>query len=182
MASANIQPKSKVINSSAFSLDDDAFDQTNYRSGGSPQNDTLSVDTPKGVLAASVASPGPGAWEAQAGNYNAPNQLGLFSDNSEGDPFSNAPGPASGVVGIYMGGGIFDVFIFETHAALTAFASIIASYTVGSSLYCSLFGLLTNELPTAVDGLAGDGVNTVIGIVTSAPSATNLKLGLKLVI
>lgn len=182
MPSSNIQPKGKVINTSCFSLDDVAFDQSNFRAGGSPQNDTLSVDTPKGVLAGSVASPGPGDWEAQAGKYNGASLLGVFSDNSEGNPFENSPGPASGVVGIYMAGGLFDLFVFETHAALTAFASILSGYTIGAKLYCSLFGLITNQLPTAVDGLAADGVDTVVGIVTAVPTAGSLKMGFKLVI
>jgi hypothetical protein len=179
MPSANIQPKHKNINASAFALKDTAFDQTNYRSGGSPQNDTLSVDTPKGVLAASVAAPSDD-WEAGVGKHNSVSLLGLFSDNSEGNPFENSPAAASGGVGIYMGCGLFDVFVFETHAALTAYASILASYTIGAALYASLFGLITNELPTAVDGLAGDGVNTILGYVTSVPTASNLKLGLKM--
>jgi len=182
MPSSNIQPKGKVINTSAFSLDATAFDQTNYRSGGQPQNDTLSVDTPKGVLAGSVAAPGPDGWTAQAGKYNSVSLLGLFSDNSEGNPFENSPGPASGVVGIYMSGGLFDLFIFETHAALTAWASILSTYTVGAKVYASVYGLVTTQLPTDVDGGPADGVNTILGYVVSAPTAGNLKLGIKLAV
>jgi hypothetical protein len=181
MPSNNILPKHKVINASAFDLKASAFDQNNYRIAGGPQNDTLSVDTPRGVLAGSVASAS-AEWEAQPGLYNSPTLLGLFSDNSEGNPYENAPAAASGKVGIFMAGGCFDVFTFETHNANSPYATILASYVLGGPIYASPFGLMTPQQPSALSAPFSAGVNTIVAIATAIPSATALKLGIKLLL
>ena len=79
-----------------------------------------------------------------------------------------------------MGGGLFDVFVFETHAANSAYASILASYTLGAKLYASPFGLLTNEVPSGLSAPYTSGVDTVAGYVTRVPTASDLELGIKL--
>lgn len=178
-----IQPKSKVINSSAFSLKSTAFDQLNYRSGGAPPNDTITADTPKGVLGGSVATVSAiNDYESAPGLHSSAILIGLYSDQSEGNPFENAPAAASGVVGIYMSGGLFDLYLFECENANSPYASILASYTYMAALYASPFGLVTNQQPTTLTAPYSGGINTILGYVTAIPTSSNLRLGIKLIL
>jgi hypothetical protein len=177
-----ILPQSKVNANSSFDLRTQAFDYINYRPNGAPPNDTLNPATPKGVLGGSVATCS-GDYESDQGKWNSPGQLGLYIDSSEGGAYENAPGPASGKVAIYMQGGIFDVFLFETYGAAAPYNNILASYTYMKALYASPFGLLTPERPSTLGApYAGVGVDTIVAHVVAAPTAAGLKLGIKLVL
>ena len=173
-----IEPQGKVLNTSVFELKSSAFDVVNYRPAGAPPNSTMSADTPKGVLAGSVAALGAADWEAdQCLHTKLP--IGLFSGQSEGNPFENSPASASGKVGIYLAGGLFLVYVFETNGAQAAYTDLLASWAVGTLVYCSPYGLLTRELPSAQ---AVPGTDNVIGVTTLVPTSASLVLGLKLLV
>jgi hypothetical protein len=178
----SIKPLDKVVASSMWNLESAAFDIVNFRSGGNPTNSTLNADTPKGVLGGSVARISDD-WESTLADHTVEQGevLGLYNLGSEGNAFENAPAAASGKVAINMHGGNFLVYVFETNSADAAYGDILASYTVGTLLYTSPFGLLTTELPSGLADHAG-GVDTVIAQVTKAPTATDLELGIKLLI
>jgi hypothetical protein len=176
-----IKPLRKVICSSRYALKTSAFDLVNtpsgsFRLGG---NDTITADIPKGILGGSVARAS-GDWEAREGIHTA-QPLGLFAGQSEGNAFENSPAIASGIVPIYFGGGDFLVYVFETHAHESAYAAktLSTAYAVGTALYCSAFGLLTNEVPSAH---GTPGVDVKVAIVTKTPSASDLEMGIQLVI
>jgi hypothetical protein len=157
-----------------------SFDVINYRPAGAPPNTTLNADTPRGVLAGSVATYGANDWESKLGDHTS-FPLGLYSWGSEGNAFENAPSVASGIVPIYMSGGVFEVFVFETNSSDTPYASILASYALGAPLFCSPFGLLTPQRPTTLVGRAG-GIDNVIAYVGKAPTVSDLRLGIKMVV
>jgi len=168
--------RSKVIFSSLNALDATALTVQNYVSGASQPNLTITSSTSDGVLGGSVAAMADD-YTVKAGAHNLM-PVGLYANDAAGASFENSPATASNKIAIAMGGGEFEVDVFETHAQLTPWASILATYTVGTLLYCSANGLLTTELPTDVDGASADGVDQIIGVVTSAPTASNLVLGL----
>lgn len=178
----SIKPLDKVINSSRWELRSADFDIVNFRSGGAPANATLNADTPKGVLGGSVALQ-TAAWECGLADHTMTQgqSLGLFNLGSEGNAFENAPAAASGVVSVYMHGGTFEVFVFETNSADAPYSDILGSYTIGALLYCSPFGLLTPEVPSGLNDHAG-GVDTVVASVAKVPTATDLELGIKLLL
>jgi len=178
---ALIEPLSKVINASNFNLLAAAFDITNFRAAGAPANSTLTADTPKGVLGGSVALAGTGDWQAANATHIAGMRLGLFGGNSEGNAFENSPAAASGVVPIYMGDGLFLIYAFESHSADSAYGTIMSTYDIGDPLYSSPFGLLTPELPSTMADHAS-GVDTVIANVVKVPTASDLELGIKLIV
>jgi len=196
----SINPLSKNITASRFQLASDSFDIANFQPGGAgnQSNDTLSADTPKGVLGGAVAATDLGNdWQsaiAAGVTHDTPitgrgNQitlslpaLGLYSDNSEGNAFENSPAAASGTVGIFMTGGLFELFVFETHTAADVIQ--LAAYTIGAPLFVSPYGLITVEAPTVQDGVAGlsAGIDVILANVTKAPTATDLSIGLKLLV
>lgn len=174
-----IRPLNKVTASSRYSLQTAAFDLNNTVSGSYRLNPNTNItsDFPKGILGGSCARAS-GNWEAREGIHTSP-VLGLFANNSEGNAFENSPAIASGIVPIYMNGGDFLLYVFETHAHQTAYASILGNYDVGDKLYCSAFGLLTTELPSAH---ASPGTDDPVAICTKAPVAADLELGIKLLV
>lgn len=176
----SILPLSKTICSSRFNLAAAAFDQANFRPAGAPPNLTLNADTPKGVLGGSVAK-ATADWESGPASNTMVDGLGLYNDNSEGNAFENAPAPASGVLAIYMAGGLFELFIFETNNTEAAYADLLAGMVIGMNLYTSPFGLVTRQLPSTMATYPG-GVDKVIATLTKVPTATDLKMGLKLVL
>lgn len=174
-----IRPADKVTASSRYSLQTAAFDISNTPSSSfrlNP-NTNITTDFPRGVLGGGCARAS-GAWEAREGIHTAP-VLGLFANNSEGNAFENSPAIASGVVPIYMNGGTFFLYIFETHSHNSAYASVLSSYSVGQELYCSAFGLLTHELPSAQ---TAPGTDRPIAICAKVPTASDLELGIKLLV
>jgi hypothetical protein len=78
-----------------------------------------------------------------------------------------------------MGGGLFNLYVFETNGAQSAYADLLAAWVLGQKLYASPFGLLTRELPS---GQAVAGTDTLIAITTKVPTSSDLTLGIKLVI
>jgi hypothetical protein len=174
-----IRPLDKVTASSKWALQTAAFDLSNEESGSRVLNTNGNTDanTPNGVLGGMCAR-GSANWEAREGIHTLP-VLGLFANNSEGNAFENTPAIASGVVPIYMNGGAFLLYLFETNAHESAFADILSTYDVGDKLYCSAFGLLTTELPSAH---ATTGVDNLVAICAKTPTASDLELGIKLVV
>lgn len=177
--------RSKVVVSSLKELEAAAFTVVNYQ--GTPNsllsvttNLTLTSDTKQGVLGGSIA--------AMKGNYLVGQctpllvPCGFFVSDAIPDNFVNAPAVASNKIGVTKFGGEFEIDIFETHSCYTPFASQLAAYTVGTSLYCSPFGLLTTQLPSTVHlnygttGASG-AQNIAVAAVTWQPTTTNLILG-----
>jgi hypothetical protein len=177
-ASIGIDPKDKVVNTSLYSLRSTAFDNVNYRT--TPANTTLAVDTPRGVLGGMVASIFANRVADICTHLKRP--LGLFSQLSEGLAYQNPAGLASGLVPIYMVGGNFFVYYFETHTADNVAFDFAVDYAVSTLLYCSPYGFLTPELPTEVEGAEYTGIDEPIAMVTASPSATNKELLIKLLI
>jgi len=190
-----IEVLDKVTNSSAYTLKSSSFDRDNYHSdagtGAHVSNLNFDADTPKGVLGGSVASLSVGGnnWEARDGAKNY-RPIGLFSGNSEGNAFENAPAAASGKVGVYMNGGHFLVYAFETNEGAPSgstpsitYASCLNSYAIGSPLYCSGEGLLTpvanTSDPSSVGYTTGSGA-WYVGLCTKVPTASELELGVLL--
>lgn len=203
--SVYIEPLDQVVKTSMFSLDADAFDLVNYTSdadaasaGAHPPNACLDADTPKGVLGGSVAalslaSAPVNDWAVKQAGHAAFGTsgriVGLFGANSEGNAFENAPAAASGKIAVYMAGGLFHVYAFETNTSVRAgsgpytWASILGNYTVGAALYCSPQGLLTTVAPSSYSSNPfAAGADNVVGYVTKAPTSTDLELGMVLMV
>jgi hypothetical protein len=150
--------------SSLFTLADVCFTKQNY---GVFPNNTLSVNTPRGVLGGSVAGLDP-----QAGDYvTVPCDLrlmpvGLFVNDAAGAAFDNAPAVASGKVAVIKGMASVEVDVFETRRADN---QADLQYAVGQPLYSSAQGFLTNELSSS---------EVVVGVVTKAPTTASPTLGL----
>jgi hypothetical protein len=176
-----IRPKYFHDADSMWDLKTEAFDLDNTPSGSfrANLNSLITPDIPRGVLGGMVAAQA-GDWESTNGLYNMV-PLGLYNKNSEGEPYTNNSAIASGKVAIYMHGGTFLVYLFETNNPGTPFAAktFSTAYVPGSLVYCSPFSLLTSDLPTA---FAGDGVNYAIGVVAKTPTVIDQEMGLKLVI
>lgn len=150
-------------NNQSVDLDATAFTQDNFPSGR--VNNTLSVETSKGVLGGSVAGISGNAEIAAASETNTP--VGWYLNDAVGNPYENSPAVASGK-GVYytLPGGLIRIDVYETHledgsAALT--------YAAKDKLYTSKWGMATNEAP----GVGNDVGQEVIGIVLSIPTATD---------
>lgn len=164
-------PKSKATAFSLFTLKSTAFDTVNYRPAGSPANNTLSADTPKGVLAGMVAKMSASLEVDICTELTGNLPIGFFGGNSEGNAFENAPAVASGKVAVYMGyGSVYMLYVFETHAQTAAYAAktLSTAYAVGTVLYSSPFGLVTNTASTD---------SAVCAVSCKVPSSTDLELG-----
>jgi hypothetical protein len=144
-------------------LSDDCFTKQNY---GVNTNDTLSVNTPRGVLGGSVAAVSPGLdYTAVPGSDELP-PIGLFVNDAAGAAFENSPAVASGKVAVIKGLPSVEVDVYETRNVAD---NADLTYAVGDMLYSSAQGFLTNEVSNE---------GTVIGIVTKAPSTQSPTLGL----
>lgn len=132
----------------------------------------------KGVLGGSVAAVAGNDTVGPAGTASATDKvIGIFINNAAGNPFENSPAGASGLCPYVSGMGEYEVDIFETQD--TAGAPITLPQA-GDKLYSSQNGLLTTAA-----GLVGGVVpagSTVIGMVTVAPSGSNLIMRFKLLI
>jgi hypothetical protein len=119
-----------------------------------------------GSVAAAVGSDIIGPAGAAASNDAV---VGIFMNNAAGNPFENSPAAASGICPYVSGMGVYEVDIFET---CDVSGNPISLPQVGDKLYSSQNGLLTTAA-----GLAGGTVPngaTLIGIVTSAPTGSNM--------
>lgn len=145
------------------SLSDSCFTKQNY--GGSVTNDTLSVNTPRGVLGGSVAGISAGLDYTVVPCTDALAPLGLFVNDAAGAAFENSPAVASGKVTVMKGQASVEVDVYASHDS----GNLAQTYAVGENLYCDAEGFLTKEVSSN---------GTVIGIVTKAPSTASPTIGL----
>lgn len=145
-------------------LSDECFTKANF---GVNTNDTLSINTPRGVLGGSVAAAGTADYTvAPFDKDDNDSPIGLFVNDAAGAAFENSPAVASGKVAIMKGMASVEVDVYETrNAADTA----DLTYTCGDFLYGSANGFLTNEFTEA---------DIVIGVVTKTPTTSSPTLGL----
>lgn len=144
-------------------LADICFTKANY---GVNTNDTLSVNTPRGVLGGSVAGLSAGLDYTVVPCTDELMPVGLFANDAAGAAFENAPAVASNKIAIVKGQSSCEVDVYETrNVADTA----DLAYVVGDKLYCSAQGFLTREV--SAEG-------TIIGVCTKAPTTISPVLGL----
>ena len=144
-------------------LADICFTKQNF--GAGVTNDTLSVNTPRGVLGGSVAGLSAGLDYTVVPCDIALEPVGLFVNDAAGAAFENSPAVASGKVTVMKAQASVEVDVYATHNA----ADAPQTYAVGDKLYSDASGFLTKELSTT---------ETVVGIVTKAPSTASPTLGL----
>jgi hypothetical protein len=180
-----IRPKFWIDADSSWDLDTAAFDLDNTPQGSTHLNPNFLItpDVPKGVLGGMVASQA-GDWTDTNGRYNRV-PLGLFNQNSEGNPYQNNPAVGSGKVGIYMYGATLLLYMFETHHSAQQAGNWVAlnfptDYATGVLLYCSPYSLLTPDQPSAFN--SSDGINYAIAVVAKTPTTVDQELGIKMLI
>ena len=144
-------------------LADVCFTKANY--GAGVTNDTLSVNTPRGVLGGSVAGLSAGLDYTVVPCTDTLAPVGLFVNDAAGAAFENSPAVASGKVTVMKAQASVEVDVYATNAS----GGGAQTYAVGDKLYCDASGFLTKELSTDA---------TVIGITTKAPSTASPTLGL----
>jgi len=144
-------------------LSDECYTKANF---GVNTNDTLSVNTPRGVLGGSVAAVSPGLDYTSVPGSDLLRPIGLFVNDAAGGAFENSPAVASGKIAIIKGQPSVEVDVYETRDAADS-ADLV--YAVGDLLYSSAQGFLTNEVSSE---------GTVIGVVTKAPSTESPTIGL----
>ncbi len=151
---------------SRCTLEDAGFTRVNFVDG-TTKNNTLDVDTPKGVLGGSIATM-KGDYEVGACTGAAEIPVGMFLNDAAGKAFENEPAKASGVAPFMHSQGSVEVNVYETRNAGDT-ADI--TYAINDKLYTSVAGLLTNE-----GGYNGE----VVGILTKVPTSEDLWMGLNL--
>lgn len=151
-------------------LADVCYTKANY---GVNTNNTLSINTPRGVLGGSVAAVSGGSDYTVVPGRTDLQPVGLFVNDAAGSAFENAPAVASGKVTVMKGQSSVEIDVYETRNAANL-ADI--TYTVGDLLYSSDQGFLTNEVPSVVN--PGTGLDTVIGVLTKAPTTASPTMGL----
>lgn len=164
---------------SVGALTADAFTQANPPVVTTVANvsTTLTGITKKGVLGSSVAFTRPDAGNGFHGGpvlisaaYQAGQKpLGIFINDSLGNPFENTPGPASGKGPYLSAMGTVALSLYETKHQKTGSAAI--TYAPGDKVYASVNGLITNVIEDGYEDNASAGTNTVVGIVKIAPDA-----------
>lgn len=140
---------------------------------------TLTGITKKGVLGSSVAFTRPDAGNGfhggpvQVGAAYVAGQkpLGIFINDSLGNPFENTPGVASGKGPYLSGMGTVGLSLYETRIQIGA--STALTYAVGDRVYASVNGLITNRHQDSYEWqVTADLDNvTVMGVVKVAPDA-----------
>ena len=149
-------------------LSDNCFTKQNY--GANPGgNSTLSINTPRGVLGGSVAAVSGGLDYTVVPCTDTLRPVGLFVNDAAGAAFENSPAVASGKVAVMKCMASVEVDVFETMRVDTVTPTV---FTVGSLLYSSAQGLLTNEASNEA------APKTVVGICTKAPVTASPTLGL----
>lgn len=184
--SGRVQLFHVVTRNSMGQLTTDAFTQDNPPVGTLPNKSaTLATITKKGVLGGSVAFTRPdiangfhgGPVVAAGPVYNAGiKPLGLFLNDSLGNPFENTPGPASGKGPYVCGSGsCVGVSVYETKYQNGGPGTL--NWQPGDEVYASINGLLTNRKEDAyeycVAGQADLDFVTLMGIVKVAPDGNN---------
>jgi acetyl esterase/lipase len=178
-----IKPKWYNDADSMWDLQTEAFDLDNTPQGSFRKNENFLItpDVPKGVLGGMVAAPS-GDWESTNGLHTLV-PLGLYNKNSEGAPYTNNSAIGSGKVAIYMHGGTFLLYLFETNApgtGATAAKVFSTNYAPGVLLYCSEYSLLTDDKPSSVDPV--NGKDFVIAVVSATPTTVTQEMGIKLTV
>ena len=136
-------------------------------------NARLNASTPKGILAGSVVAViGNGLIGPAAGDSTTTfdKVVGIAVNNAVGNPYESSSAVASGkVVYAHGSGTVLRTDIYETMDSLTGLTPI--AYTAGDKVYASQNGLLTNL--AGLDSTSVLPFSTLIGIVLSAPTATD---------
>jgi len=179
--SARVQIFYEGIRNSMGVLSADAFTQNNPPVVTTSANVStrLAGISKKGVLGASIAFTRPdagngflgGAIQIASAFSVTLKPLGLFINDSLGNPFENTPGVASGKGPYLCGRGTVGVDLWETQNQASGSAAVV--YAAGNVLYASSNGLITNVLADAYEQQASSGTATIIGIVKVAPDANN---------
>ena len=138
-------------------LADVCYTKANY---GVNTNNTLSINTPRGVLGGSVAAISGGNDYTVVPGHTELQPVGLFVNDAAGAAFENSPAVASGKVTVMKAQASVEVDVYETRNAAN---SADITYTVGNLLYSSDQGFLTNEVPSVVT--PGTGLDTVMSYV-----------------
>jgi len=154
----------RVSMNSLMNLTDTDLTQNNYSSAQQTANTRLSANTPKGLLAGSIVKAGSVAGTVVACDATS-NPLGVVINNAVGYPFESSSGVASGKCPYLQGSGtVFSTDLYET--AEVGGAALTIAYAAGLPLYSSVNGLLTTVA-------AGTAVSIIVGIVLTAPSASD---------
>lgn len=160
--------KNRTTFNSLYELDKTCFTQKNEALvNANKVYPNIAADVqvnPIGVLGGSVAAlkEGSSYTVVPANGSNRP--IGLFVNNAFGNPFDNAPAVAANKIAIAMKMPSVEVDVYEGEAE---------DYEIGDKLYASENGYLTKT--------AGED-DTVIGIVTKAPTAADPFMGLEMLI
>lgn len=179
--SGRVQIFHEGIRNSLGVLTADAFTQNNppVVTAGANVSTTLAGITKKGVLGCSIAFTRPDGGNGYHGGpvlissaYSTTlKPLGIFINDSLGNPFENTPGVASGRGPYLCGRGSLGLSLWETQNQASGSAAV--SYAAGNVLYASSNGLVTNVLADSYEQQASSGSSTIIGIVKVAPDANN---------
>lgn len=153
------------------------FTRTNVRFKGGSGTESLGADFPDGQLGGQVT--------VQTGDFevgvmsdpDAEPPIGLFINDAAGSPFENTPAVASGKSPHVMGSGsVVEVDVFELWDS-SGGALTYASAGVGSLMWGSANGLVTNENPTPPPaGVFGE---KILGTTVRVPGTAGL-LGVRL--
>lgn len=164
---------------SVGALTADSFTQSNppIVTAGANLSSTLTGITKKGVLGSSVAFTRPDAGNGFHGGpvliaaaYQAGQKpLGIFINDSLGNPFENTPGVASGKGPYLSAMGTVALSIYETKQQIGGSAA--NTYAPGDFVYASVNGYITNRGADSYEVNAGAAAGTVIGVVKIAPDA-----------
>lgn len=141
---------------------------------------TLAGITKVGVLGATIAFTRPDAGNGFHGGPSQPagyvvgqRPLGLFLNDSIGNPFENTPGVASGRAPYFAGQGAVGVSIWETQQQIGGSGAL--TYAAGDLLYASVNGMLTNRHQDSYEWQVSADLDnvTLMGILKVAPDANN---------
>jgi hypothetical protein len=167
-----------VTRNSVGLLSPDGFTQANPPAATATlanKSTTLASITKTGVLGGSVAFTRPDVGNNFLGGptfaaaTSGVRPLGIFLNDSLGNPFENTPGVASGRAPYAHGSGsCVGVSIYETKN-LGSNAALV--YAPGDFLYASHNGLLTNV--SASNNAFESSFPTIIGVVKVAPDANS---------
>lgn len=155
----------------------DSFTQANPPKVASTHTSTtLSGVTKVGALGGTVAfTRGQGlVGGPDTASYKASCQpVGIFLNDAVGNAFENTPGVASGRAPFVCGTGtVLGVSVYETQVQIASANAI--TYASGDKVYASVNGLLTNVSADSYENnVGGAPAPTVMGIVLTAPDATN---------
>jgi hypothetical protein len=149
-------------------LSEDGFTQDNEVGNPQKESNPLVVDSPKGILGGSVAA---AVESGVIGPATGPDDsvVGLFINDAAGNLFESTTAASSGVAPYVDSFGTFESNLYET---TDTSGNPIPLPQVGDKLYASQNGLLTTAA-----GLPGGTIPagaTVVGVVTKAPTSTDI--------